>query len=59
MNCLTTRAFHGETPDEKYFGTGSNVPNDLNSRKNEARAARLAANRAVYCEICEPTLEAS
>jgi putative transposase len=31
-------AFHGQTPDEMYFGT--------------ARAARLAANRAMSCDRC-------
>jgi len=45
-------AFGGQTPDEMFFGTGSNVPQDLAVAKNSARAARLAANRAMSCERC-------
>jgi len=45
-------AFGGQTPDEMFFGTGSNVPQDLAVAKDNARAARLAANRAMSCERC-------
>jgi len=38
--------------DEMFFGTGSNVSEDLVVAKNNARAARLAANRAMSCERC-------
>ena len=43
-------AFGGQTPDEMFFGTGSNVPEDLALAKSNARTARLAANRALSCE---------
>jgi transposase InsO family protein len=45
-------AFGGQTPDEMFFGTGSNVPEDLALAKSNARTARLAANRALSCERC-------
>ena len=43
-------AFSGQTPDEMFFGTGANVPEDLALAKGNARAARMAANRAMSCE---------
>jgi len=45
-------AFDGQTPDEVFFGTGSNVSEDLALAKRNARTARLAANRALSCERC-------
>jgi hypothetical protein len=45
-------AFAGQTPDEMFFGTGAKVPEDLAVSKTKARAARLAANRAMSCERC-------
>jgi putative transposase len=45
-------AFGGQTPDEMFFGTGRNVPEELAAAKTNARAARLAANRAMSCESC-------
>ncbi len=45
-------AFGGQTPDETFFATGSNLPEDLALAKSNARAARLAANRAASCERC-------
>jgi len=45
-------AFGGQAPDEKFFGTGSNVPEDLALAKSNARTACLAANRALCCECC-------
>ena len=45
-------AFGGQTPDEIFFGTGVKVPEDLALAKTNARAARLAANRAMSCERC-------
>jgi hypothetical protein len=45
-------AFGGQTPDEMFFGTGSNVPEDLALAKSNARTARLDANRAASCERC-------
>jgi len=52
-NCvLPHSAFHGQTPDEMYFGTGDAVPKDLLSRAPAARRARVEANRSATCEIC-------
>ena len=49
---LPHSAFHGQTPDEMYFGTGDAVPRDLLSRAAAARRTRVEANRAASCEIC-------
>ena len=54
-------AFAGQTPNEMFFGTGTKVPEEVAVAKNQARAARLAANRALSCERClgqHPTLPA-
>jgi putative transposase len=45
-------AFRGQTPDERYFGTGATVPADLMSRAAAARRARGAGNRSACCETC-------
>ncbi len=45
-------AFSGQTPDEMFFGTGAKVPEELAAAKSNARAARMAANRAISCERC-------
>ena len=45
-------AFSGQTPDEMFFGTGAKVPEELSRAKGHARAARMAANRAMSCERC-------
>jgi hypothetical protein len=45
-------AFHGQTPDEMYFGTAANLPAELEVARSHARAARLAANRAMSCDCC-------
>ena len=45
-------AFKGQTPDEMYFGKGSDIPNQLSDARSVARQARLAANRAVTCFKC-------
>ena len=50
---LPHSAFRGQTPDEMYFGTGAHVPRELDSKRKEARAARMATNRAVSCEACD------
>jgi putative transposase len=49
---LPHSAFHGQTPDEMYFGTGDAVPGDLLSRAAAARRTRFEANRSASCEIC-------
>jgi transposase InsO family protein len=54
-------AFAGQTPDEMFFGTGTKVPDEVAVAKTNARAARLAANRAMSCERClgqQPSLPA-
>jgi transposase InsO family protein len=45
-------AFQGQTPDEMYFGTGAQVPDQLAERRARAREERLAANRAKRCAVC-------
>ncbi|WP_202921387.1 integrase core domain-containing protein [Anatilimnocola aggregata] len=49
---LPHAAFHGQTPDEMYFGTGADIPKQLAAAKVAARQARLAGNRAVRCQSC-------
>jgi hypothetical protein len=49
---LPHSAFHGQTPDEMYFGSGKAVTADLQSRAAAARRARVEANRSASCEIC-------
>ena len=38
--------------DEMFSGAGAKVPEDLAMAKSNARTARLAANRAMFCERC-------
>ena len=45
-------AFSGQTPDEVYFGRGAEIPAELEAAKRAAQARRLAANRAMSCEVC-------
>jgi len=45
-------AFSGQTPDEMFFLTGGKVFEELALAKGNARAARMAANRAMSCERC-------
>jgi len=49
---LPHSAFHGQTPDEMYFGTGDAVPADLGTRAVAARHSRVEANRSASCETC-------
>jgi len=49
-------AFGGQTPDEMYFGTGDDIPAQLEEEKRSAREARLDANRAVTCGTCSGAL---
>ena len=49
---LPHAAFRGQTPDEMYFGTGSEVPKQLAAAKVAARQARLTMNRTVRCQSC-------
>ena len=45
-------AFSGQTPDEMYFGTAVDLPTELAAARRNARAERLAANRAMTCNQC-------
>jgi hypothetical protein len=38
-------AFHGQTPDEMYYGRGPGIAEQLERAKRQARAARLKANK--------------
>ncbi len=49
---LPHSAFCGQTPDEMYFGSGTDIPSDLDAQRKEARAARMAANRERSCRVC-------
>ena len=49
-------AFKGQTPDEIYFGTGDEVPDELKTAKEVARAERMEVNRARSCAVCDPLL---
>ena len=49
-------AFHGHTPDEMYFGTAANLPDQLAAARRDARQRRLAVNRALSCPRCSPPI---
>ena len=49
---LPHSAFRGQTPDEMYFGTGTDIPGDLVSKRKEARSTRMAVNRERSCPVC-------
>ncbi len=46
-------AFHGQTPEEMYFGTGKQVPAELEAARRRARQARAETNRKQTCRVCE------
>ncbi len=50
---LPHSAFCGQTPDEMYFGTGRNIPAQLETSRIAARRLRLETNRAQTCQTCE------
>ena len=50
---LPHSAFCGQTPDEMYFGTGRNIPAQLEASRIAARRLRLETNRAQTCQTCE------
>ena len=50
---LPHSGFQGQTPDEMYFGTGSNVPGRLDPARASARQVRMEVNRTTTCPICE------
>lgn len=45
-------AFHGQTPDEMYYGRGDHVPDELAARRHAARQQRVASNRCAACSAC-------
>ncbi len=49
---LPHSAFHGQTPDEIYFGTGALVPDQLAAARQDSRRLRLEVNRAQSCSVC-------
>ncbi len=51
---LPHSAFRGQTPDEMYFGTGNDIPDELETAKRIARQTRMEGNRATSCPTCEP-----
>lgn len=53
---LPHSAFQGQTPDEKYFGTGDSVDRDLKTARASARKARMKANRSLSCRVCDNQL---
>ncbi len=50
---LPHSAFRGQTPDEMYFGTGKQVPAELEAACRRARQARAETNRKQTCRVCE------
>jgi transposase InsO family protein len=51
---LPHSAFRGQTPDEVYFGTGRQVPEQLEAARLAARHARRMINRTMSCQHCDP-----
>jgi hypothetical protein len=50
---LPHAAFRGQTPEEMYFGTGQQVPGELEADRQAARRQRLERNRRMSCPPCE------
>jgi hypothetical protein len=55
---LLHSAFCGQTPDEMYFGLGHEVPQNLELKRQEARASRIEANRSADCAHCRAVPDA-
>ena len=56
---LPHSVFNGQTPDEMYFGTGDDIPKQLEAAKLAARKLRLKTYREVNCEVCVQSASAS
>lgn len=56
---LPHSAFRGQTPDEMYFGTGEEIPGQLEELRIAAREARMKSNRAQTCQTCEEVVSIS
>lgn len=54
---LPHSAFAGQTPDELYYGTGDEVPEDLSQKRIAARKSRLETNRNTCCQQCEELVQ--
>lgn len=50
-------AFQGQTPDEMYFGTGGEIPQQLEDSRIAARESRFKSNRAQTCQACEDLVD--
>ena len=50
-------AFRGQTPDEMYFGTGKQVPAELEAACRQARRARAETNRNLTCRVCDRKMD--
>jgi hypothetical protein len=50
-------AFRSQTPDEMYFGTGNEIPQQLEDSGIAARESRLKSNRAQTCRTCEALVD--
>ncbi len=46
-------AFRGQTPEEMYFGSGSNISAELQAATRAARKYRIESNRARSCPACQ------
>ena len=51
---LPHSAFRGQTPDEMYFGTGYDIPAELEAARISARQSRMEVNKSMSCRTCEP-----
>ena len=56
---LPHSAFRGQTPDEMYFGMGTDIPQQLEASRIAARQLRMQANRAQTCPTCEELVSIS
>jgi transposase InsO family protein len=45
-------AFHGQTPDEVFFGIGDEICEELANARKFARVRRMEENRATSCGAC-------
>ncbi|MEQ8853895.1 DDE-type integrase/transposase/recombinase [Gimesia sp.] len=56
---LPHSAFQGQTPDEMYYGTGQEIPGQLQEARIAARKSRMESNRSQSCRMCEELLAVS
>jgi hypothetical protein len=54
---LPHSAFHGQTSDEMYFGTGTEVPQKLQASRISTRKARFKVNRASRSSNCSEPVD--